>query len=245
MFNRNLVGATALAMGLAAAPLAAQAQWGSTTHSNSTTDSKTTGSSQSTTTSQTRQGSWGNNTVTETTSQTTGTSSSRTNSTTRGTSVTTPSWNPPPNNNPGWNNNSGWNSSNRSNNNDSTAAAVGALIGVIGAIAEDREAQNAPRLQPEQAYGQWVASSNGWGGTKTCEVELSPDKAFLNQGFKLKPQKCWNGPFGQLFAWRPYDGAVALIKHDGQTLAVMRGDGNRLSGRTSDGAQLVMHRPGY
>lgn len=239
MFNRNLAAATVLAVGVAAAPLAAQAQWGGTTHSNATTDSKTTGSSQSTTTTQTRQGSWGNNTVTETTSQTTGTSSSRTNSTTRGTSVTTPSWNPPPNNNPGWN------SSSRSNNHDSAAAAVGALIGVIGAIAEDREAQNAPRLQPEQAYGQWVASSNGWGGTKTCEVELSPDKAFLNQGFKLKPQKCWNGPFGQLFAWRPYDGAVALIKHDGQTLAVMRGDGNRLSGRTPDGAQLVMHRPGY
>ena len=234
--SKRLAAACGLIL-LAGWPLSAQAQWGSTTHSNSTTNSTTTGSSQSTTTTQTRQGSWGNNTMTETTSQTNGTSSSRTNSTTRGTSVTTPSWNSSPS----------WNHAGAPprNNNDSTAAAVGALIGVIGAIAEDREARTAPRIQPEQAHGQWVALSNSWSGSRSCDVELSGDKAFLNQGFKLKSQKCWNSPYAQLFAWRPYDGGVALVKHDGGTLAVMRGDGNRLSGRTPDGIELVLHRPGY
>lgn len=231
MFGRILLGAALVSAGVTAFSPAAQAQWGTTTHSNSSTQSNTTGQSQSTTTTQTRQGSWGPNTVTETQSQTTGTSSSRTNSTTRGTSVTTPSWN-------------GGAGTNR-NDGDSTAAAVGALIGVLGAIAEDREARDGPRIQPEEAYGPWVAASNSWNGTRSCDLELSGEKAFLNQGFKLKPQKCWNSPYAQIFAWRPYDGAIALIKHDGGTLAVMRGDGARLSGRTPDGVQLVMHRPGY
>jgi len=209
----------------------AWAQFGSVTRSNETTRSNTTGQSQSTTTTQTRQSGWGNNTVTETQSQTTGTSSSRTDSTTRGTSITTPTWN------------SGA-AAPRQGGND-TAAAVGALIGVIGAIAEEREARNAPRIQPEEAYGAWVASASSWSGTSTCSVELKSEKAFLNQGFKLKSEKCWSSPYGQLFAWRPIDGAVTLIKHDGKPLATLRGDANRLSGRTADGVQLVLHRPGY
>lgn len=207
------------------------AQLGSVTRSNETTRSNTTGQSQSTTTTQTRQSGWGNNTVTETHSQTTGTSSSRTDSTTRGTSVTTPTWNAGA-------------AAPRQGGND-TAAAVGALIGVIGAIAEEREARNAPRIQPEEAYGAWVASASSWSGTSTCSVELKSEKAFLNQGFKLKSEKCWSSPYGQLFAWRPIDGAVTLIKHDGKPLATLRGDANRLSGRTADGVQLVLHRPGY
>lgn len=209
----------------------AQAQLGSVTRSNQTTQSQTSGQSQSTTQTQTRQGTWGDNTVTETNSQTTGTSSSRTNSTTRGTSVTTPTWN------------SGA-ASTRQGGNDS-AAAVGALIGVIGAIAQDRDARNAPRIQPEEAFGDWVASASSWSGNSTCGLELKSEKAFLNQGFKLKAEKCWGGPYAQTFAWRAFDGAITLIKNDGKPLATLRGDANRLSGRTADGVQLVLHRPGY
>lgn len=229
--NRHTMAALAVISTSVALAGPALAQLGSVTRSNETTRSNTTGQSQSTTTTQTRQSGWGNNTVTETHSQTTGTSSSRTDSTTRGTSVTTPTWN------------SGA-AAPRQGGND-TAAAVGALIGVIGAIAEEREARNAPRIQPEEAYGAWVASANSWSGTSTCSVELKSEKAFLNQGFKLKSEKCWSSPYGQLFAWRPIDGAVTLIKHDGKPLATLRGDANRLSGRTADGVQLVLHRPGY
>ena len=243
MFARKLTTTTLLAAGLACAPLAAQAQWGGTTHSNSTTDSKTTGSSQSTTTTQTRQGAWGNNTVTETTSQTTGTSNSRTKSTTRGTSVTTPTWN----GNSGWGrNNSGWNGANRNNNNNDgdAAAAVGAILGVLGALAGD-SASDGGRIQPEDAYGPWVASSRGPAGYRTCNVQLSADDAFMKQGYKLKTERCWNSPFSQTYAWRPHDGGILLVRTGGGTLALMRGDPNRLTGRTEDGSELVLHRPGY
>lgn len=227
---RNAAAALTLFSALVALPEPARAQFGSVTRSSETTNSNTSGQSQSSTTTQTRQSGWGNNTVTETTSQTAGTSSSRTNSTTRGTSVTTPTWNN--------------GTATRQGEND-TAAAVGALIGVIGAIAEEREARNAPRIQPEEAFGAWVASASSWSGTSTCNLELKSEKAFLNQGLKLKPEKCWGGPYAQIFAWRPIDGAVTLIKHDGKPLATLRGDANRLSGRTAEGVQLVLHRPGY
>lgn len=216
----------AVAAAALSVPAAASAQWGTTTHSTSSTDSRTTGSSQSTTTTETRTSGWGNGGImTETNSITTGTSNSRTNSTTRGMSVTTPSWNPAP--------------TQGSNRNDG-AAVAGALIGILGAMAD----RNAPRVSADDVLGRWAAVDQGRMGAQDCEVELTTEKALLSNGNKFRPHRCW-GELGGVYMWVPRDGAVVLYRNGGQQLATLRGDGQRLSGRTPDGRELVLYRQGY
>ncbi|HYC68019.1 AprI/Inh family metalloprotease inhibitor [Brevundimonas sp.] len=96
------------------------------------------------------------------------------------------------------------------------------------------------RLSAEDYSGAWKhIETTNTGHRRECTLRLTTNPSFGALGASA------SGCFGDLMfvsTWRLEDGRVALYKAGGATVAILRGGPSRLSGRTEEGAEVVLYR---
>lgn len=94
------------------------------------------------------------------------------------------------------------------------------------------------RLDVETVAGGWRSIEDRNGMRRECQVTLGAESRF--QGHAISSSGC----FGDLMSvayWRVEDGRVAIYRPGGALLAVLSGDGRRLSGQGPSG-EIVLYR---
>lgn len=96
------------------------------------------------------------------------------------------------------------------------------------------------RLSRESAAGEWkTMEMSSMGNRRECTVRLTTNESFGRLGAST------SGCFEDLMfvsGWRLEDGKVVLYKAGGDMVAELRGNSQRISGRTADGADVVLYR---
>ena len=110
-----------------------------------------------------------------------------------------------------------------------------------GATAADLPTSSTPgRLSRESAAGEWKTMEvSSMGTRRECTVRLTTNDSFGRLSAST------SGCFEALMfvsGWRLEDGKVALYKAGGGLVAELRGNSQRLSGRTPSGVEVVLYR---
>ena len=110
-----------------------------------------------------------------------------------------------------------------------------------GPVADDRDDREGGwSARPAAWTGTWRHVETGiTGQRRECVLRLTANPAF--GGMEGSASGC----FGDLMfvnSWRLEDGRVVLYKAGGATVAILRGGGSRLSGRTPEGEEIVLYR---
>lgn len=110
-----------------------------------------------------------------------------------------------------------------------------------GPVADDRDDREGGwSARPAVWTGTWRHVETGiTGQRRECVLRLTANPAF--GGMEGSASGC----FGDLMfvnSWRLEDGRVVLYKAGGATVAILRGGGSRLSGRTPEGEEIVLYR---
>lgn len=104
---------------------------------------------------------------------------------------------------------------------------------------DDRRRGGWSRASEADYAGTWRHVYQSAGMRRECTVTLTTNPAFGALG--ASQSGCFDGLMFTT-TWRLEDGQVVLYKAGGGTVAVLRGRPDRLSGRTEDGAEVVLYR---